>query len=128
MIQHLRVARPTNSLEPLLRFYRDGLGLEVLGSFDGHDGFDGLMLGRPDLGWHLEFTCEAEHTAPTAPTEEHLLVLYFATESKWVEAIERLRGVGCDVVTPHNPYWATRGMTFADPDGYRVVLVNGKWD
>ena len=43
----LRVARPSDDLDALLRFYRDGLGLELLGGFEGHDGFDGVMLGHP---------------------------------------------------------------------------------
>ncbi len=25
---------------------------------------------------------------------------------------------------PRNPYWAERGMTFADPDGWHIVLMN----
>ncbi len=45
MNAHLRVARPTDQMTEIIRFYRDGLGLEVLGSFEGHDGFDGVMLG-----------------------------------------------------------------------------------
>lgn len=39
---HLRVARPTDNLDEVTRFYRDGLGLQVLDSFSGHDGFDGM--------------------------------------------------------------------------------------
>ena len=38
----LRVARPTDDLERLLPFYRDGLGLGVLFRFADHDGFDGV--------------------------------------------------------------------------------------
>ena len=34
----LRVARPTNDLDALVRFYRDGLGFEVLGGFEDHAG------------------------------------------------------------------------------------------
>jgi hypothetical protein len=43
----MRVARPSDDLGALIPFYRDGLGLEILGSFEGHDGFDGIMFGRP---------------------------------------------------------------------------------
>jgi hypothetical protein len=42
----LRVARPTDNLDELVRFYRDGLGLEILFRFENHEGFDGVMLGR----------------------------------------------------------------------------------
>ena len=52
----MRVARPTNDLEALLAFYRDGLGLEVLASFEGHGGFDGVILGEAGGPYHLEFT------------------------------------------------------------------------
>jgi hypothetical protein len=38
----LRVARPSDDLGALIPFYRDGLGLEILGSFEGHDGSTAL--------------------------------------------------------------------------------------
>ena len=41
-LTHLRVARPTDDLEVVVRFYRDGLGLDVLYEFKDHDGFDGV--------------------------------------------------------------------------------------
>jgi hypothetical protein len=30
--------------------------------------------------------------------------------------------------TFHNPYWAKHGLTFEDPDGFRVVLVPEHWE
>ena len=41
---HLRVARPSYDLLAVVKFYRDGLGFEVLYEFKDHDGFDGVML------------------------------------------------------------------------------------
>src|SRR5437667_180947 len=41
---HLRVARPSDDLAALVKFYRDGLGFDVLYEFNDHDGFDGVML------------------------------------------------------------------------------------
>ncbi len=49
----VRVARPTDKLEEVVRFYRDGLGLEVIGSFEGHSGYSGVMLGLPGRDYHL---------------------------------------------------------------------------
>ena len=49
----LRVARPTDNLPELLRFYRAGLGLQQLASFTAHNGFDGVMLGHPQAPYHL---------------------------------------------------------------------------
>jgi len=36
----LRVARPTDNLDAPIRFYRDGLGLQILYRFENHDGYD----------------------------------------------------------------------------------------
>ncbi|MCF3947527.1 VOC family protein [Acidiphilium sp. AL] len=52
----LRVARPTDRLEQVTRFYRDGLGFAEIGRFVDHDGFDGVVLGAPHAPYHLEFT------------------------------------------------------------------------
>src|SRR5262249_33572726 len=43
---HLRVARPTDELDAVVRFYQDGLGFAVLAEIKDHDGFDGVMLGH----------------------------------------------------------------------------------
>jgi hypothetical protein len=31
------------------------------------------------------------------------------------------------VVRSFNPYWDARGRTYADHDGYRIVLQNAEW-
>jgi hypothetical protein len=33
--------------------------------------------------------------------------------------------MGFPEVEPENPYWKGRGITIADPDGWRVVLCDG---
>lgn len=124
---HLRVARPTDDLAAVVRFYRDGLGFEVLSEFRGHDGFDGVMLGRAGAAYHLEFTHAAGHPAGRAPTADHLLVFYLPDESAWRAAVARLERAGHTPVAAVNPYWDRRGRTFEDPDGYRVVLQNASW-
>ena len=123
----LRVARPTDDLEPLIRFYGEGLGLEILFSFRDHDGFDGVMLGFPGAPWHLEFTRRAGHAAGRAPTEDNLLVLYLPDRADWERVVRRMDEAGHLAVRSLNPYWDERGVTFEDPDGYRVVLQNADW-
>jgi hypothetical protein len=59
----------------VVKFYRDGLGFEVLSEFKDHDGFDGVMLGRKGAAYHLEFTRKAGHKAGRAPTEDNALHL-----------------------------------------------------
>ncbi len=124
---HLRVARPTDDLAAVVRFYRDGLGLDVLAEFAGHDGFDGVMLGRRGAGYHLEFTRAAGHPAGRAPTPDNLLVFYLPDAADWRAAVARMEAAGYAPVPAFNPYWDRRGLTFEDPDGYRVVLQNAAW-
>ena len=126
-LAHLRVARPTDDLAAVVRFYRDGLGLDVLYEFKDHDGFDGVMLGHPGAGYHLEFTRRHGHTAGRAPTEDNLLVFYLPDRGEWERAVRRMEAHGHRPVPPFNPYWDVRGKTFEDPDGYRVVLQNAAW-
>ena len=123
----LRVARSSDNLEALLPFYRDGLGLSVLGHFEDHDGFDGIMLGQPSSPYHLEFTRAHGHTAGRAPTQDNLLVFYLPDADEWKAAVERMRNTGFAPVASFNPYWDRDGVTFEDPDGYRVVLQNAGW-
>ena len=119
MVPQIRVARHTTRLDELVRFYRDGLGLVEVGGFRGHEGYDGVFLEVPDSGFHLEFTAGGEHGAPV-PHPESLLVLYLGDEEALREIATRL---GVAPVSPANPYWAEHGLTFEDPDGFRVVLV-----
>jgi catechol 2,3-dioxygenase-like lactoylglutathione lyase family enzyme len=123
----LRIARPSDNLDALLAFYRDGLGLELMFRFEDHQGFDGMMLGSPGAPYHFEFTRAKGHPAGRAPTQDNLLVFYIADEPRWREAVERMRKAGFAPVPSFNPYWDQQGRTFEDPDGYRVVLQQGSW-
>ncbi len=109
-------------------FYRDGLGFEVLGGFEDHEGFDGVMLGHRDAGYHLELTHQRGHRVGRAPNAEHLLVFYLPDAEAWRRLVARLEAQGHEAVPSNNPYWDRRGKTFEDPDGYRVVLRNAAWE
>lgn len=123
----LRVARPTDDIARLMPFYRDGLGLAVLGSFQDHAGFDGVMLGAPGAPYHFEFTHQHGHAVGRAPTQDHLAVLYLPGPGEWDRAVARMRQAGFGPVPSCNPYWDAHGSTFEDPDGYRVVLCRLAW-
>lgn len=125
---HMRVARPTDQLEAVVGFYRDGLGFQVLSEFRDHDGFDGVMLGHPGGAYHLEFTRKAGHEAGRAPSQDHLLVFYLPDRAEWQSAVNRLIASGNAPVRSFNPYWDVHGQTFEDPDGYRIVLQNASWN
>jgi catechol 2,3-dioxygenase-like lactoylglutathione lyase family enzyme len=123
----LRVARPTDRLPDVVRFYRDGLGFPVLIEFEDHDGFDGVVVGVPNAPYHLEFTVRRGHAAGVAPSAEHLLVLYLPDSHEWQAAVERMISAGYHPVGAVNPYWDREGITFEDPDAYRVVLQHADW-
>ena len=121
-LARVRVARPTDRLEEVCRFYEDGLGLARIGSFEGHAGYSGVMLGLPDEHVHLEFTHHEDGSPCPAPTRDNLLVLYLSDRGA-VEAIAtRLHGLGLDPVEPENPWWSD-DLTFEDPGGWRIVLT-----
>ena len=120
----LRVARHTERLEEVVAFYQDGIGLTEIGGFRDHNGYDGVFLAVPGTGAHLELTAGGSDGAP-APHPESLLVLYLGDRGAVQTVAARL---GVDPVAPANPYWAEHGVTFQDPDGFRVVLVSEPWE
>jgi uncharacterized glyoxalase superfamily protein PhnB len=123
----LRVARPSDNLEALMQFYQQGLGFTLLYRFEDHDGFDGIMLGHERAPYHFEFTRARGHIAGRAPTPDNLLVFYFPQGVAWQAAVDRMRAAGFAPVPAFNPYWDREGLTFEDPDGYRVVLQRAAW-
>jgi hypothetical protein len=121
----MRIARPSHDLRAAERFWVDGLGLDVL--FRADDSAEGghalLMVGWPGAAWHLELVGDPEDATPAAPTEEDLLVLYLGGEVD-EDLVRRLVDAGGTRVSARNPYWDRWGITIADPDGYRLVLVH----
>lgn len=124
---HLRIARPVSDLARSTDMYCRGLGLRVVGSFENHDGFDGVMLGNAASGYHFEFTHCHAHPVTPAPTPEDLVVLYIPTEAEWHTRCASMLAAGFKQVASFNPYWNIRGRTYKDPDGYRVVLQQAEW-
>ena len=120
-----RIARPTGRLAEVVRFYTEGLQLNMLYSFEGHGGYSGAMIGLPGVNYHLEFIQDKKGTCGTAPTKENLLVLYFKSEDDLLKIRKSLESMGNHPVEPENPYWQDKSWTYEDPDGWRVVLYNG---
>lgn len=123
-IAQFRIARPTDKLKQVEQFYCEGLGLTKIGGFEGHRGYTGIMIGLPDASYHLEFTEHTDGSPCPAPTEDNLLVFYLP-DYKQIQAVQsRLANMGYPEVPPENPYWQEKGVTIADPDGWRIVLMN----
>lgn len=124
---HLRVARPVSALDRAVRMYRQGLSLAVLGSFEDHEGFDGVMLGQAGASFHFEFTCSRRHPVAPSPTPEDLLVFYVPEPAAWEARCRQMADAGFAEVAPFNPYWSRLGRSYEDADGYRVVIQQAAW-
>jgi hypothetical protein len=119
-----RYAQATARLQEVVRFYTDGVGLPLLGGFEGHEGYSGVFIGLPGAEYHLEFTEHVDGSPGPAPTPDNLLVLYVREAAERRAILRRLTALGYESVEPENPYWLTIGaVTVEDPDGWRVVLA-----
>lgn len=123
-INQIRFARHTHNLEKVLHFYEVGLQFQRIGSFSGHDGYTGVMLGMPDAQVHLEFTEHKDVRPMEQPSPDHLVVFYFKSAALRDACAKRMNALGYSEVAPKNPYWLEHGITLEDPDGWRIVLVD----
>ena len=124
-VVQVRIARPTRRLRELVKFYCEGLGLEVINSFAGHAGYTGVMIGLPGRNYHLEFTEHEDSLSDyPPPSADNLLVFYIPERAAVESTAARLAAMGYAAVAPENPYWEGHGVTIEDPDGWRVVLMN----
>jgi catechol 2,3-dioxygenase-like lactoylglutathione lyase family enzyme len=125
-VAQIRIARPTDRLAAVVRFYRDAFGLEVVYEFAGHAGYDGVMLALPGRRDHLEFTAHVDGSPCPAPSRENLLVFYLPDAAERDALVARISSFGHLPVEFENPYWRERGaIAFADPDGWHVVVFPG---
>ncbi|MES2811178.1 MAG: VOC family protein [Bacteroidota bacterium] len=122
---NLRVARHTNDLETIKSFYIDILGFEFLGSFENHDNYDGIFIGKPNLDWHFEFTKSNKKTNHISD-EDDIIVLYPKTILEYNQLIESIEKNNIEIITSKNPYWKENGKMFLDPDGFRIIASNLK--
>ena len=125
----LRVARHTNDLEKIKSFYINILGFSLLGSFENHDNYDGIFIGKSDLDWCFEFTKSNENVNHIFD-EDDILVLYPKETNEYNNLIGNLLNKNISVIASKNPYWNNTEVSgskmFLDPDGYRIVISNLK--
>ena len=124
----MRVARPTNNLDDISRIYQQGLGYNVLGRFENHNGFDGIILGHSNHSHHQEFTHHRGTKVAGAPTSDKLLFFYIDDAKDWKRACIEMISAGFNTVPSYNLYSDNVGITFEDFDGYRIVLQNAVWN
>jgi catechol 2,3-dioxygenase-like lactoylglutathione lyase family enzyme len=119
----VRIARPTDKLGEVLDFYCRDLGLPELYRAAAY-GYQVVMVGLPGDTYHLEFTSHDDGSPGRAPTDENLLVFYFAAADQMFDVVTRLGESGHEPVELDNPWWReNRAIAFADPDNWRIVLM-----
>ena len=118
-----RYARHTDNLESLKWFYTEVLRLELLGSFQGHHGFDGIFIGRGFTDWHLEFTSTNEFVEKKFD-ENNPLVFYVSSQLE-LDSIKKIIKMNNIAVLEHpNPYWSKHNAVFIkDPDGFPIIVL-----
>jgi hypothetical protein len=121
----IRIVRPTERLNELIQFNKVGLGLNIIGSFQNHDGYDGVILGMPEASIHLEFTESQKGKPCLVPDRDNHLVFYFDKTNEYEKAVSRMRKAGAKEVEPENPYWMGKSTRFEYPDGRGIILFNG---
>jgi hypothetical protein len=120
----IRIARPTRNIKKIQAMYMQGLVLDLIGEFQDHDGYDGVMLGLKGQPYHLEFTHCSQTDETERPSAENLLVFYYPDINEWEMVCGAMISAGFTLVPSENPYWDISGKTFEDFDGYRIVLHN----
>ena len=118
----IRIARHVKAIEPMVHFYSDLLGLEIINTFEKHNGYDGVIMGFKTSEWEIEFTKSPESPEHTAD-EDDLLVLKYDDIEVYEGVIERLRSEKNIEFAPRNPFWEDHGKLFRDPEGYGVVVI-----
>ncbi len=116
-----RAARHTNDLARITAFYTELLGLDALGSFRNHAGYDGVFLGLPGSDWHLEFTTSSYPAARSFDADD-LLVFFPTTRTEHEALLARIDAMGLAKEVPRNPFWRNNSVLVRDPDGGGVVV------
>jgi hypothetical protein len=123
-VVQMRIARPTNQLARIVAFYRDGVGLPVIFSYEDDANYDGIMFGLPGRAFNLEITQHRGDGPCPVPSPDTLLVFYLLDKQIITRTVARLAEMGHHPVPPRNPYWEAQGITIPDPDGWHIVLMN----
>jgi len=118
----LRWVRSSSNYDSTIAFYRDLVGLPIVGSFSNSFGEDGTIFGLPDTGTQMEIV---RSSAPRRQPDRFDQVVFYLPGSDAVRTgTETLRKAG---LLPHHaphPYWEANGaVMYLDPDGRGVVYA-----
>ena len=117
-----RYARHTEDLLRMELFYTRVVGLDKLGEFENHQGYNGIILGLAGIDWQLEFTTSSQKPQRKFDDDD-TLVFYLRTEDEFIGARKRIADSGVSTEIPRNPYWSANGIMISDPDGHHVIFT-----
>jgi catechol 2,3-dioxygenase-like lactoylglutathione lyase family enzyme len=119
----LRVVRASANYDATIEFYRDVVGLPVVGEFHESYGEDGTIFGMPGTETHLEVV-RAQPPGPSVDAFDQL-VFYLPDRAAVDAATKNLLAAGVRPEADQHPYWEENGgTTFRDPDGRAVIYVS----
>jgi ribosomal protein S18 acetylase RimI-like enzyme len=118
----LRWVRASSRYDETVSFYRDLVGLPVVGEFTSSFGEDGTIFGLPDTTVQMEIVRARADSVPAVGMDQ--LVLYLEDHDALATASTRLLDAGLVPDTGQHAYWEANGaVTFRDPDGRDLVLA-----
>jgi catechol 2,3-dioxygenase-like lactoylglutathione lyase family enzyme len=118
----LRWVRSSRHYDDTVTFYRDVVGLPVVGSFSGSYGEDGTIFGLPGTATQMEIVRTTG--SMRSPDGFDQIVFYLPGVEAVAAAVEPLRRTGAEPDPAAHPYWLARGaVVFLDPDGRGVVYA-----
>src|SRR3954463_2167249 len=119
----IRFAHASRNYDSTISFYRELVGLPVIGEFASSFGEDGTIFGFPDTRVQLEIIRREGDTARASDAFEQV-VLYLDNPAAVVAATAPLRATGLEPESEQHPYWSANGaVTYRDPDGREVVFA-----
>ncbi|TCC96394.1 VOC family protein, partial [Pedobacter psychroterrae] len=116
-----RLARHTTDLNKIQGFYQAILGLDLLSSFNNHNGYDGIFLGKHNASWHLEFTISREE--PNHITDEDDFLVFYVSSEEQKTIRKKCQDSNIPILKAKNPYWNQNGIVISDPDNYRIIIA-----
>ena len=114
------IALRVNNLQQMLRFYRDVLGLEVLGGFSNA----ALLKVADGYGGHTQVLGLFDRSAPVGA--EHTTVDHIAFTialADYESERRRLEALGLNVEVKEHEWVKWRSLYFHDPEGNEIELV-----